>query len=69
MSKPTVPCKDCSERHVGCHGYCERYFEFKKELSEFVSEVNVKYYADCASSYFLRGKRERFRAFGKGRKG
>lgn len=19
------PCKDCKERHVGCHGECERY--------------------------------------------
>lgn len=19
------PCKDCADRHVGCHGKCERY--------------------------------------------
>ena len=23
------PCKDCSERHRGCHYDCERYLEFK----------------------------------------
>ncbi len=23
------PCKDCTERHVGCHGTCERYKDWK----------------------------------------
>ena len=22
------PCKDCKDRHVGCHGKCERYKAF-----------------------------------------
>nr|DAZ60318.1 MAG TPA: hypothetical protein [Caudoviricetes sp.] len=25
----TAPCKDCSERFVGCHASCPRYAEFK----------------------------------------
>lgn len=24
-----APCKDCSERFVGCHASCHRYAEFK----------------------------------------
>lgn len=24
-----APCKDCVERHVGCHASCPRYAEFK----------------------------------------
>lgn len=24
-----APCKDCAERHVGCHASCSRYAEFK----------------------------------------
>ena len=28
MSK--VPCKDCPEREVGCHGRCEKYKEYKE---------------------------------------
>jgi hypothetical protein len=29
----TPPCKDCSDRQLGCHGQCERYqaFRAKKE--------------------------------------
>lgn len=23
------PCKDCTARHVGCHGDCDRYKEWK----------------------------------------
>ena len=28
------PCKDCipPKRHIGCHGYCEEYIEWKGEL-------------------------------------
>ena len=26
------PCKDCEERHVGCHSECEKYIEFKRKL-------------------------------------
>ena len=25
------PCKDCQERHEGCHSKCEKYAEDKKE--------------------------------------
>lgn len=25
------PCKDCNDRHVGCHGSCEEYLAFDRE--------------------------------------
>nr|DAH21348.1 MAG TPA: hypothetical protein [Bacteriophage sp.] len=25
MVKPLAPCMDCSDRHIGCHGICNRY--------------------------------------------
>lgn len=25
------PCKDCTERHIGCHGECERYQEYDRQ--------------------------------------
>ena len=28
------PCKGCEERSLGCHGKCERYKIWKKELDE-----------------------------------
>jgi len=24
------PCKDCPERHIACHGSCEKYADYKK---------------------------------------
>lgn len=29
-----APCKDCKDRHIGCHGKCEKYLEYKKELQK-----------------------------------
>lgn len=26
----TTPCKNCTERKLGCHGTCESYTEWKK---------------------------------------
>ena len=28
-------CKDCTDRHVGCHAECETYNAFVKEREEF----------------------------------
>lgn len=32
LTKP--PCKDCEERIVGCHGSCERYLAYRKDVSQ-----------------------------------
>ena len=34
----TAPCKDCKDRHLGCHGECEKYKEFK----EYRNKINEK---------------------------
>lgn len=28
------PCKDCSERHLGCHDRCPKYQDWRKEVTE-----------------------------------
>lgn len=28
------PCKDCKERHLGCHTGCKKYAEFKAKIEE-----------------------------------
>ena len=28
MSKPIAPCRECKDRDIGCHGYCEKYLDF-----------------------------------------
>ena len=30
----TAPCKDCPERHMGCHSKCEKYIEYHKFREE-----------------------------------
>lgn len=32
-------CKDCPDRHVGCHATCERYLEQKATLEEEADRV------------------------------
>ena len=29
MSVPHCPCRGCHDRKLGCHGFCERYQEWK----------------------------------------
>ena len=29
---PSVPCKNCSDRKVGCHSDCEKYLIYKNEM-------------------------------------
>ena len=35
MSKPNSPCKDCPDRHMGCHSECEGYKSFEAENEEY----------------------------------
>lgn len=30
ISKYKAPCKDCSERHIGCHANCEEYLHYAR---------------------------------------
>lgn len=30
----SAPCKDCAERHPGCHSECERYKEYSREQAQ-----------------------------------
>lgn len=32
-----APCKDCTDRDVGCHSVCEKYKAFDKERKEFLA--------------------------------
>lgn len=35
-------CKDCTDRHKGCHGTCERYAAAKAELEEAKAKQSVE---------------------------
>lgn len=32
MVKSLAPCMDCSDRHIGCHGICDRYKAYKNNI-------------------------------------
>lgn len=29
-----APCRGCSDRTIGCHSTCKRYFEYRKRVDE-----------------------------------
>lgn len=35
-------CIKCAERHIGCHGTCERYLEERKKLDEYNKAVRLE---------------------------
>jgi hypothetical protein len=47
----TAPCKGCQQRHLGCHGTCEKYQEFRRIHDEEAAENRrrVDAYADMYS--------------------
>lgn len=30
-----MPCRDCTERKVGCHSTCEKYLAFRKRVDDW----------------------------------
>lgn len=38
MNRPSSPCKDCPDRHMGCHSECEGYKNYEKENEEYKAQ-------------------------------
>lgn len=36
-----APCKDCSDRHAGCHGTCEKYLSWSKIHGEELGKIRA----------------------------
>lgn len=41
-----VPCKDCHERHMGCHAECSIYKEFQAECEKVRSLRELEHQKD-----------------------
>lgn len=39
-------CKDCKERHIGCHSSCTDYLTFRKELDEKNARIRLAKFYD-----------------------
>lgn len=37
-----APCKDCAERHEGCHGECEKYKAFRESIDRRTEETTKR---------------------------
>lgn len=49
------PCKDCTDRWVGCHGTCQKYQEARKNWDKASAEAKKeKKLADELDDYTLR---------------
>lgn len=42
-------CKDCTERHVGCHSTCPKYIHDKEEWDELKARVAKEKEGWCAA--------------------
>lgn len=49
------PCKDCQDRHLGCHSDCKRYIECDQQFKE----VKEKIYREKANTCALIKLQER----------
>lgn len=38
MDRKPCPCKDCSTRHMGCHGKCEKYQTWRAGVDSVIQE-------------------------------
>lgn len=46
-----APCKDCTERHDGCHGKCERYRAYREDIE---NRKKPELYAKCDYDGYVR---------------
>lgn len=42
--KYPVPCKDCKDRKIGCHGACDKYRSWALKEKEYKEEIIKKQY-------------------------
>lgn len=51
--RDSFPCKDCPERHSGCHDHCERYQAAKRDSEARKAAAHAKKVTDAQASEFL----------------
>lgn len=52
------PCKDCPDRHVGCHAHCAKYAEFDQECEKIRKARAVEQDIDCLTLDRFNAKRD-----------
>ena len=54
-------CYKCEDRHMGCHGTCEKYIEAKKKHDEYKTKVFEKETEEARMKGYLRNSARRMK--------
>lgn len=52
-SRDKFPCRNCTERKLGCHDSCERYQAAKRDADARKAKENEKRMAECSAAEFV----------------
>lgn len=52
-------CKDCGERRVNCHSYCEPYLEYREKMKKVYEMRRLKVDADIGPAIYCNSKDRR----------
>jgi len=58
MKKPEAPCKDCPDRHGGCHSECQRYIGFVEANKVWLEKIHNRQ-SEAIAMEQIRSKRIR----------
>ena len=57
-----APCKDCTERHPGCHSECEKYAEYSRERAELSKSRRAGFdFAACHKDRIAKAVRRKWK--------
>lgn len=48
-------CKNCTDRYIGCHSKCDKYAEFRNEVSKMRKHEREYNSNPCYMNYLLKG--------------
>ena len=54
-----MPCRNCEDRHIGCHGTCERYIEWKENRIQKCRERYERKEADYQYMGLARARKDK----------
>ena len=52
--QPQSPCKDCQDRHMGCHSTCQLYIDYdvaNKRYKEELNKMKTKEWGNITHAY------------------
>ena len=60
-TRPIPPCKDCEDRHIGCHSKCKQYKAFAEENRKRHDEAMKRFVVDIGleSAEIIRNQRNK----------